>query len=72
MLTNDELIQCLQDCKQLGKLHVEAIKKLVDLSRELRAELQVRMSGLEVELKLAEEYRENSENPQINQLLDLH
>lgn len=72
MLTNQELIDKLKECQEMGKAHVEAMKELVRLSQSIRAELRVRMSGLEVEVKLAEKYRENSENPLLNQLLDLH
>ena len=72
MLSNDELIEKLQYCKELGREHIKALKELVKISDELKAELRRRLSGLEVEMKVAEKYRENSENPLINQLLDIH
>lgn len=70
--TNEQLIHKLKYCKSRGRQHIAELKELVVISDRIKRELNIRIVGLEVELKLAEMDRINSDDPFFDALLDLH
>ena len=71
-LDNLQLIKTRQEVVKVAREMIKALKDLVKLDTQLKAELQVRMSALEIELSLAEMNRKNSEIPYFDNLLDFH
>lgn len=56
----------------MAKKHIDDLKELVRINDMVKAELKRRVSALEVDIKLAESYREKSDQPIYDHLLDLH
>lgn len=71
-LNNNQLIHKLKYCRTMAKKHIDDLKELVRINDMVKAELKRRVSALEVDIKLAESYREKSDQPIYDHLLDLH
>lgn len=71
-VNNIDLLQKLKDCRSLAKQHIDSLKGLVAVNDAIKAELQIRLSRLEMDMKRAEKYRENSDVVFFDALLDLH
>lgn len=71
-LDNKQLIHKLKYCRTMAKKHIEDLKALVKINDMVKAELQRRVAALEVDIKLAEQHREKSDQPIFDHLLDIH
>ena len=71
-LNNKELIHKFKYTKVRANDLVKELKELVRISAEIKMELRIRLMNLELEAKIAEKDRLDSENAFINKLLDIH
>lgn len=70
--TNKELLHRLKYCRTRGKDMIAQLKELIAITDRIKDELKMRAVDLEMELKLAESDRLNSEDPFFSALLELH
>ncbi len=70
--TNAELIHQLKYTRTRGKQMIQEVKDMIAVHERIKTELHIRMVDLEIELKLAETDRLDSENPFSSALLELH
>lgn len=71
-LNNKQLMHKLKACRSKAKQYIEELKALVKINDMIKFELKSRVALLEDDLKLAESYREKSDQPIFDHLLDLH
>ncbi len=71
-LTNKELIHKLKYIRTRGKDFIAQLKQLVEMNDRIKAELKMRLVDLQIEVEIAESERINSDDPFIDQLLDIH
>ncbi len=71
-LDNKQLIDKYTHCRESAREHIKTLKELAKINDAIKAELKVRLSALEFDLKLAASYREKSDIAIYDYLLDLH
>lgn len=71
-IPNKELLHQLKYCRVKARDHIAQLKELAATFDRIKAELRCRIEDLEIEAKLAEFDRINSEDPFFSALLDLH
>lgn len=71
-LDNKQLIHKLKYCRTMAKKHIEDLKQLVKINDMIKVELKVRIGALEMDIKIAESHRAQSDSPIFDHLLDLH
>ena len=70
--TNAELLHQLKYTRTRGKQMIQELKDMIAVHERIKTELHIRMVDLEIEMKLAESDRLNSEDPFFSALLELH
>jgi hypothetical protein len=71
-LTNAELVHTHKYCRTRVKDLVKELKEVVTLSNQIRAEFEIRLTDLEIELEIAQDDRINSDHPYFEALLHIH
>ncbi len=70
--SNKDLIHKNKYCKTKARALISELKALVITSDRVKAELRMRLMDLEMECLLAEDDRQNSDDPFSSALLEFH